>query len=572
MPPLNAEKATVLSGIRSGTPTSLTTRWLAFAVTCALGLLSWRRYSCMNNSGDSSVLSSEADFDWYKLEPSENITWTDCFDKFQCARLSLPLDYSPPKAPRLKLPLSIIQPPTKPITKARSFLIPGHSRNSSVLEFAILGFDPRGTGATTPAAQCFDSDSQFRQWNLQSQAQISILRPDDNSFGQARSREDVFAARCLKALGGNGKEELNGTAKEWGPGRFMATNYVVEDMVNIMEKLGQEKMLYWGFSYGSVLGQYFSAIYPEKVGRVIIDGVYNAEEYRAGLWSSNMLDTDHVASSFYEFCYQGGPHKCAVYEPTPERIQQRIENIFSNLTTSPLPVPFAASGPALITSGWLRNRFFRDLYSPVKSFPVFADAFYALETGNQTAIEAMADVENEAFYTIACGDTGLQEEQPGQLEEHYKKLVSISSVAGAIWSANRLRCLRWKFPAKERYEGPFSANTSHPLLVINPTYDTVCPLADAKAVQKRYVGAGLLEQNSNGHCSVSAPSVCTGKVVKAYFNDGVLPDEGKICQPDVLPFVGDVGANVMSVEDLEMLETMKELMDVVPTMGLSERY
>lgn len=111
-------------------------------------------------------------------------------------------------------------------------------------EFDVLAFDPRGTGATTPLAQCFGTDSQFQIWNLQ---EGPLLNSTADSVSIARSREKVVSELCETALGGNGKEEVNGTAAEWGPGRFMSTTSVATDMLHIVEKLGQEKLQYWGF-------------------------------------------------------------------------------------------------------------------------------------------------------------------------------------------------------------------------------------------------------------------------------------------------------------------------------------
>lgn len=118
-------------------------------------------------------------------------------------------------------------------------------------EFDVLGFDPRGTGATTPPAQCFATDSQLKIWNLQDGPVVNL---SDGSVAIARTREKVIGEICAKTIGGNGKEDLNGTAEEWGPGRFMSTASVATDMLRIVEKLGQDKLQYWGFvSYVSLL-------------------------------------------------------------------------------------------------------------------------------------------------------------------------------------------------------------------------------------------------------------------------------------------------------------------------------
>jgi len=204
-------------------------------------------------------------------------------------------------------------------------------------EFDILGFDPRGTGATTPRAQCFASESQAKIWDLQDGPPLNAT---DESIPLAQSRQKAMAELCLKTMGGNGKEKLNGKVEEWGPGRFMTTASVATDMLRIVEKLGQEKLQYWGFvryimvtdffcslapwkqSYGSVLGQYFAVMYPSRVGQLVIDGVVDANDYSAGEWYLNLDDTDTVLLSFFEFCHHTGLSKCPLYGLTVLNIQK----------------------------------------------------------------------------------------------------------------------------------------------------------------------------------------------------------------------------------------------------------
>jgi len=280
--------------------------------------------------------------------------------------------------------------------------------------FDILGFDPRGIGATTPLALCFDSDSELAIWNLQD---ITALNTSDSSIPFARAHDRVVGERCLRALGGTGNENMNGTAEEWGSGRFMDTASVATDMLQIVEKLGQEKLQYAGFvraitvytkcmnrlpdyhfeqSFGSILGQYFATMYPDKVGRMMVDGVYDATNYRATLWNSNLDSTDAVIASFYSFCHESGPSKCSIYESTVAKIQSRVDNIIHGLT--PISVPFASQGPAVVTADILQDLFVTSIYTPVELFPTLASILVAVESNNQTILEGFVD----SFVSYKC--------------------------------------------------------------------------------------------------------------------------------------------------------------------------
>lgn len=468
--------------------------------------------------------------------------------------------------------------------------------------FNILGFDPRGTGASTPSAQCFDSVSQSKIWTVQ--AGHHALNLNDDSVPLARAREIALGRRCEGALGGIGKEDANGTAQEWGAARFMSTASVATDMLQITEKLGEDKLKYWGFvsashdltssvthtmpwqSYGTILGQFFSAMYPDRVGRVVIDGVFDGHNYRNTSGNSNLVDTDAVWASLPTFCHRAGPSKCLLYRDTPTAIEARIEAIMESIRKQPLAVPFAPSGPYVITYKALHYNAFRAAYNPLTMFPVLVRTLVAIEQNDQTALEGLEGafgagvkcqcnepppwlIDNDAFHAIACGDGEPMTYTDELYRTWFEDLQATSKFAAPYWGNMFLRCTEWLIRPKWRYTGPLAAqNTSHPLLLVSPRYDTVCPLSDAKRVHARY-SSGLLVQNSYGHCSLAAPSLCTAKYVRAYFEDGTLPEEGTVCEVDELPFIGAVHgeADAMSVEDKELLDALRSLGEAIPTMS-----
>ncbi|KAF7623816.1 hypothetical protein AFLA_007539 [Aspergillus flavus NRRL3357] len=112
-----------------------------------------------------------------------------------------------------------------------------------------------------------------------------------------------------------------------------------------------------------------------------------------------------------------------------------------------------------------------------------------------------------------------------------------------------MRCAQWnkKMYAKERYTGDFDVKTPHPVLVLSNRYDPSTPLAAAKNLTATFEGSVLLEQNGYGHTTLSVPSLCTAKVVRAYFSNGTLPAEGTICEID---------RGFESVDDAELLKAV----------------
>ncbi|KII90700.1 hypothetical protein PLICRDRAFT_174079 [Plicaturopsis crispa FD-325 SS-3] len=532
---------------------------------CILAALAQNSLAFGNALNERAAAAAATDFDWYSLPPSENITWTDCGSGHKCARLSLPLDYSRESdGPKTDIALQML-PANDTANHKGTILInpggPGISGTQYVVttgpeiaamvgpEWDILGFDARGTGATTPVAQCFQSESEVDTWNTKASL---VYNASDDSVPYMRSRNEAIAQMCAKTLGGNGKEDANGTAEEWGPGRFMDTGSTATDMLRITQKLGQDKLHYFGVSYGTVLGQFFASMFPDKVGKMVIDGVCDADHYQ---WNKNLVDYDAVVAGFYQYCYEAGPSVCPLYEASPDKIKARVENIINDV--APLAVPFATGGPVVLKKQdvWLQQ--FGSVYAPVTAFPVLATNLVALEQNNQTFLETADFVTgsapvcssstdpspwlrtNQAAPAIACGDWPLDD-----FDSVFTELVNESPIAGPVWVQNAMACSTWKIKAKKRFQGPFSGNTSTPIFVISNLLDPVCPLVTAKTVHSRFAGSGLLVQNSTGHVATVTPSDCTAKAVGAYFANGTLPSEGTVCQPNVLPFnVAPVGGS-----------------------------
>ena len=101
-------------------------------------------------------------------------------------------------------------------------------------EYDILGFDPRGTGASTPLAACFESEAEREIWGTQGEHRL--VSTSDDTLMVYRTRERLVGKRCEERIGGEG-----------GVGRFAGTASVARDLVEIAKKLGQEKVHYWGF-------------------------------------------------------------------------------------------------------------------------------------------------------------------------------------------------------------------------------------------------------------------------------------------------------------------------------------
>jgi hypothetical protein len=124
--------------------------------------------------------------------------------------------------------------------------------------------------------------------------------------------------------------------------------------------------------------------------------------------------------------------------------------------------------------------------------------------------------------TIVHGIKAIQNYSIARLDE--------SELVSRYVSSNVFDRASWSIPTTHTFHPQYHPEyprfkTASPILVLSTTYDPICPLVSAKKAHDSFEGAGFVEQKSYGHCSISMPSLCTAKHVKAYFNDGTLPEK-----------------------------------------------
>ncbi|GJE90062.1 alpha/beta hydrolase [Phanerochaete sordida] len=502
---------------------------------------------------------------WDKLPPSSvnEVFWTACYDGKQCARLMVPLDYAAPDGPKAGIALvkvssrfsageagyrgPILFNPGGPGGSGVALVANGGENLQGLVgdDFDIIGFDPRGVARTTPQVTVFPDDAEEAAWRLREQGD-----PLPNTTADALSR--LWAKSQVYG------SIANQTTAHASP--YVSTALVARDMLSIMQAHGRDKIQYWGFSYGTVLGSTFAAMFPDNVGRLIIDGVVDAENYYAGLWSNNLLDADKTLKTILDACVAAGPSTCALYEPSTDKVHARLTAIFDALKQRPLPVYNNITGKeyGLIDYKIARSALFNRLYSPYPSTPEgptypimdLLEALAQVEKGDGLALGRWMGIvpaqtlfscncpskprppqvlSPEAFTAIACSDSDLARagDTIEDLEEHFAKMRGDSEFADQ-WPF-RVICSGWKTKPVERFGGPFVANTSFPMLIIGNTADPVTPLAHAHKMSRGFNNSVVLRQISAGHCSTAATSLCTAKAIREYFREGKLPKNGTVC-------------------------------------------
>ncbi|KAF8990425.1 TAP-like protein-domain-containing protein [Cyathus striatus] len=520
---------------------------------------------------------------WDKTPPSHKLNWVDCYPGRQCARLITPLNYSEPQGDiaiiaLIRKPAGV--PPNSEDYRGPVLFNPGGPGGSGVdmvlgrgdtfadilgPQFDIVSFDPRGVKRSTPKASFFSTSAERALWGDQGPRVINSSSALTERWARAKIEGQLAKE--------NDKNDYL---------RHINTDQTARDMLHIVRAHGREKILYWGFSYGSILGATFASMFPDKIERLIIDGVADAENYFATLWSNNLRDTDKTLQSFFDSCSKAGPDACPFYAPTPSEIANNLTSIINAIYKTPIPV-YTSTSYGLLDYNRLKSTLFTALYKPYAAFPLLAQGLADLVHGNATGLYTMLE---QPLFKCACtpqnildmdeGGTVIRcndgKKVPGSLEatrEHYEFMKG-QSQWGENWVLTRIGCSAWPDLPKTHFQGPFVGNTSHPILLIGNTADPVTPLWAAKKMSRGFKSSIVLTQDSPGHCSLAAPSVCTQKYIREYFVNGTLPKEGTVCtvDEDIFPssslggaYVDDTQARLSEMGELDysLLQAVKSV-------------
>ncbi|KAK1973610.1 TAP-like protein-domain-containing protein [Colletotrichum cereale] len=540
------------------------------------------------------------DFDWTTIKPSTKLEYHPCYKEFQCARLTVPLDWTDEKNENT-VALAIIKLPAKvpdddPAFGGTIFTNPGGPGGSGVVhllnsghtlqdtadsnkKYAMLSWDPRGVLFTSPRADCYE-DLLARDTDDIQRLAIGPLDASPDALRRQWARIQGYGKLCTQSA-------VNGSILP-----YASTASVVRDMVEMLDKIQElrdeeaaaksaeeerarrpmdlrstkelPRIQYWGFSYGSLLGNAFASMYPGRVGRLIVDGIVDADDYMAGGWTTNLQDSEKVVEFFYTTCF-ASDGKCALSRPSDRKwqdIRERVNQLIKQLDDSPVTV-LEGKLTKILTGSDVTLSFIRPLYSPYQDFPKLAEKINSAMEGNYTALMEAATANiprlddacshpnssvlpngfSDGGQAVICSDgedsTNLT---IADYQAYIAKLESQSLTFAGYWSQIRFACTGWHIRPKWRFTGPFATpghdpalvegKPAAPLLFLSSRLDPVTPLRNALKESERHPGSAVVIQESAGHCALSTSSRCTTRIIRYYLERGIVPKSGTVCQAD----------------------------------------
>jgi pimeloyl-ACP methyl ester carboxylesterase len=461
------------------------------------------------------------------LQPfyDQEIAWNAC-DAFECAQAEVPVDYTDPAAGSIELALKRA-PATggKPIG---SLLInPGGPGASGVdlvdsvvttfgkdvlAQYDVVGFDPRGVASSNPVT-CLDDA-----------AKDALLSKDFAYSTEAGIAEATAAYTAM------------GAACEANTGPLLGhvdTVSAAKDMDVLRAALGDEKLTYLGYSYGTALGATYAGLFPAKVGRMVLDGALDPALSSTELGLGQAVGFEGALRAYVTDC-QGGP-ACPLTGSVDDGLAQ-IKDLLDRARRSPLPT----SSDRTVTGTLAFYGIAVTLYDN-ESWRYLTQALTAAINDNDgTTLLQLADFYNErnadgsfasnsteAFTAVNCLDS-TSSADPAVMQAEAAQLEAAAPTVGYFFGFGGVICAGWPYPPTGT-PGPITADGAPPIVVIGTTNDPATPYQWAENLANELSSGVLLTYEGEGHTAYGRSNACILDAVDAYLLEGTAPAVGTRC-------------------------------------------
>jgi pimeloyl-ACP methyl ester carboxylesterase len=453
----------------------------------------------------------------------QRIVWHDCQGGFRCAKAEAPEDWSDPTGKRISLAL-IMRPasghrigtlftnPGGPGVSGVDFLRSAASSfyDKDLLDsYDLVAWDPRGVGAST-AVRCYGTK----------QLDTFLFADPDLPEGSAQLRTDVdgagaaFGKACLAATG--------------GLLAHVGTADTIQDLDMLRAALGEAKLNYFGFSYGTSIGALYADRFGSHVGRMVLDGAVDPANSAFQESLANTKAFGAALKTYLAHCLRTSG--CPFAGDDVDGAVTRIATMLVDLRASPLR---ATDGRA-VNSVVLRTAIDAALYDE-GSWTTLSQAIAALLRGRPDAVQALADsyvdrgtkgyTSNlfEAIYAVNCLDKPVTTD-PAALAAEGRQLDAADPLRAAD-NDNDLGdpvCGNW--PVKvEGSAHRVTAKGAPPIVVLGTTGDPATPYAWAKSLAGQLPGGVLLSLRGQGHTAYRDGVACINDRVDRFFVSGTVP-------------------------------------------------
>jgi pimeloyl-ACP methyl ester carboxylesterase len=446
----------------------------------------------------------------------QRIKWRTCYDSLLCADVLVPIDYTNIKLGTFRISMLKYEATNKEDRIGSLFVNPGGPGASGV-EYAysaeyifspqvlalydIVGFDPRGVGRSAPI-RCLTDDETDANY-------ASDSKPDNAQEFEALIKETQdYVEKCEK-------NTKNLTA--------YGTENTARDMDVIRAVLGDKKLNYLGKSYGTYLGTIYAQLFPDTVGRIVLDGAIDPEATPLQQSLIQAVGFDQALDAFIKDCLQ--LDTC----PLPK---DATEQYFTDLFDSVAKKPLTTKTKRVATESLVVLGTASALYDNESGWPMLRVALKQAQNGNGFMFLSLADAyagrqpngtyptnEGDSGFVIDCLDwnDSRSNEQIAQDAQTFKEQAP---VFGLYLAYSGLSCKYFngiKQPIK------IKQIKTTPIIIIGTLRDPATPYSWAVALHKLITNSRLITLDGDGHTGHGRGSTCVDKSVDAYFITGKIP-------------------------------------------------
>ena len=456
----------------------------------------------------------------------EPIAWTECSGGFECGTLRVPLDHAKPDGPRIEL--AVIRKPAVGADRIGSLVLNPGGPGGSGLQFAqyaaatypaevrkrfdLVGFDPRGVGRST-AVTCLTDDAM----DTYTQLDATPDTPAEEAAWTdgARAYGNACASRSGELLG------------------HVSTVDAARDIDLLRNALGDDKLYYVGASYGTFLGATYAELYPDRVGRLVLDGAVDPSLPAADANRVQGGGFETALAAFLDACVDGG--SCAL-GATREQGRARVADLLRQVDAAPLP----GDGTRRVTESIATTGILAPLYDEGQ-WPTLTAALDAALRGEGGPLLEL----NDAYYERAADGTYsnlmyanaavncLDGPPAAGSREDVERALPTYEAASPTFGRNLawagLTCAAWPVPPTGTPH-EIKAEGAPTILVIGTTRDPATPYAWSQSLAAQLTSATLLTYEGDGHTAFRRGSDCVDRTVVRYLTEGTLPSTPQTCR------------------------------------------
>lgn len=450
-------------------------------------------------------------------EESSEIDWIDCAEGtpeescFQGAKVKAPIDYDEPNGGKIDVAVAR-HLASKPDQRTGALFVNPGGPGASAVEFLanmpwprevfdrfdIYGIDPRGVGSS----EKLDCGIPAKE----------LLAVDKVIDSPEESQHLIDTAKRLADACQSKDPELL---------PHLGTRDVARDMDHIRELLGEDKISYIGFSYGTAIGQVYADMFPDRVRAMVLDGVDDITEPGIEWNAAQAISTEQAMQRFADAC--AAQPDCPL-GPDPMGV---VANLKATVQQAPIPAPHADRplGPGELNYGMVA-----DLYN-MDAWPQLAQALAAANAGDGSLLVAEADgyAEDplEIYYGVLCLDQATPRGDTQAVLDAADAAESQAPIFGEAGVNDAMFCTQWPTPSQPL--AAVDAPGTPPIVVISTTGDPATPYQAGVDLAQRLPNGVLIRHEGDGHTIYGEDNDCVNEAVNKYLIDLTPPADNTTC-------------------------------------------